>query len=356
MIITILAILFLLLVLVFFHELGHYLAARSVGVRVERFYLGFNLFGLGIKKKIGHTEYGLGLFPLGGYVKMAGMVDESMDTEITGQPWEFQSKTNLEKIWVMSAGVLGNMILAVVIFAGLTFSNGIPQSDPAAVVGSLVPDFPAEEIGLEIGDRITAIDGVPVDTWAGLTALIHSQPGEQVVVEGTRDGELFRLEITARPTDTLVEDQIKTVGMIGIGPLVTHRPAGIGESIVSGFTLSWRWLSLTYRSLAMIVTGKASFKEIGGPIMIAQLAGQSAKMGFAALLGLMAIISVNFAFINILPIPAMDGGQILVVLIEAALRRPISLRARMAIQQVGMFLLLMLMVAVIFNDIQRLIK
>ncbi len=356
MITTILAIIFVLLVLVFFHELGHYLAARSVGVRVERFYLGFNLFGLGIKKKIGDTEYGLGLFPLGGYVKMAGMVDESMDTEITGQPWEFQSKNNLEKIWVMSAGVLGNMLLAVVIFAGLTFSNGIAQSDPAAVVGSLVPGFPAEEVGLEPGDRITAIDGIPVQAWEGLTALIHSRPGEKVVVEGTRDDESFRLVITARPTETLVDDEIKTVGMIGIGPRVTHRPAGAGEAVVAGFTLSWRWLALTYKSLAMIVTGKASFKEVGGPIMIAQLAGQSAQMGFSALLGLMAIISVNFAFINILPIPAMDGGQILVVLIEAVLRRPISIRARLAIQQVGIFLLLILMVAVIFNDIQRLIQ
>ncbi len=354
--ITFLAIIFLLLVLVFFHELGHYLAARSVGVRVERFYLGFNLFGLGIKKKIGDTEYGLGLFPLGGYVKMAGMVDESMDTEITGQPWEFQSKNNLEKIWVMSAGVLGNMLLAVVIFAGLTLSNGIAQSDPAAVIGSLVPDFPAREAGLEPGDRITAIDGVPVRAWEGLTALIHSRPGEEVVVEGTRDDESFRLVITARPTETFVDNELKTVGMIGIGPRVTHRPAGVIEAVVTGFTLSWRWLVLTYKSLAMIVTGKASFKEIGGPIMIAQLAGKSAQMGFTALLGLMAIISVNFAFINIMPIPAMDGGQILVVLIEAVLRRPLSIRARLAIQQVGMFLLLILMVAVIFNDIQRLVR
>ncbi len=261
MITTILAIIFLLLVLVFFHELGHYLAARSVGVRVERFYLGFNLFGLGIKKKIGDTEYGLGLFPLGGYVKMAGMVDESMDTEITGQPWEFQSKNNLEKIWVMSAGVLGNMILAVAIFAGLTLSNGIAQSDPAAVVGSLVPNFPAEEVGLEPGDRITAIDGVPVQVWEELTALIHSRPGEKVVVEGTRDDESFRLVVTARPTETLVDDEIKTVGMIGIGPRVTHRPVGVMLEHLPPvpFTRAWRTGGRSLKRSAPFSTRRRAF-------------------------------------------------------------------------------------------------
>ena len=136
---TILAFILMLGVLIFFHELGHFLAARSVGVRVERFYIGFNLFGLGIKKKIGHTEYGLGLFPLGGYVKMAGMVDESMDTTITGEPWEFQSKNTLQKIWIMSAGVIANLILAVVVFTRCTFAGGVIENDPARIGEALVP-------------------------------------------------------------------------------------------------------------------------------------------------------------------------------------------------------------------------
>ncbi len=356
MLTTILSVLFVLLILVFFHELGHFLAARSVGVRVERFYLGFNLFGLGIKKKIGDTEYGLGLFPLGGYVKLAGMLDESMDSKITGEPWEFQSKKSWEKIWVMSAGVLGNMLLAVVLFTGITLNRGLAESDPSAVIGSIVPDFPAVEAGFQEGDRIVAIDGVPVDSWEGLTALIHTRPDAELVIETMRDGEMIQRTVTARSTQTLVDNDIKTVGMIGIGPKIVTRPAGFGEAVAAGFTLSGRWLILTYRSLAMIITGKASFKEIGGPIMIAQLAGESAKMGLTALLGLMAIISVNFAFINILPIPAMDGGQIFVVLLEAVLRRPLSLRARMAIQQAGMLILLTLMVAVIYNDIHRLMQ
>ena len=248
------------------------------------------------------------------------------------------------------------MLLAVVLFTGITLNRGLVESDPSAVIGSIVPDYPALEAGFQEGDRITAIDGVPVDSWDGLTALIHTRPDAELVIETIRDGEMIQRTVTARSTETLVDNDIKTVGMIGIGPKIITRPAGFGEAIVAGFTLSGRWLILTYRSLAMIVTGKASFKQIGGPIMIAQLAGESAQMGLMALLGLMAIISVNFAFINILPIPAMDGGQIFVVLLEAILRRPLSIRARMAIQQAGMLILLTLMVAVIYNDIHRLMQ
>ncbi|MEE9161740.1 MAG: site-2 protease family protein, partial [Candidatus Neomarinimicrobiota bacterium] len=157
---TILAIVFVLMALIFFHELGHYLAARSVGIRVERFYVGFNVFGLGIKKKIGHTEYGLGLLPLGGYVKVAGILDESMDSQLTGADWEFQSKNTLQKIWFMSAGVLANVLLAVVVFGGLTLSHGVDEADPAAVVGSVAQEYPAIAAGILPGDVITHINGV----------------------------------------------------------------------------------------------------------------------------------------------------------------------------------------------------
>ena len=144
--------------------------------------------------------------------------------------------------------------------------------------------------------------------------------------------------------------------MIGIGPVLTNRPAGPGEAVVSGFALTKRWFVLTYKSLAMIITGRASLKDVGGPIMIAQLAGQSAQSGFSTLLGLLAIISVNLAFINLLPIPALDGGHIAIVLIEAAMRRPLSLRARMAVQQLGVLLLLALIAVIFYNDIMRIVR
>ena len=354
---TILAMTFVLVVLIFFHELGHYLAARSVGIRVERFYIGFNLFGLGIKKKIGHTEYGLGLIPLGGYVKVAGLVDESMDTKLTGAEWEFQSKNTLQKIWFMSAGVLANLLLAVVIFASLTLVNGIAEADPSPVVGSTVEDYPAAAAGIQPGDEITAINGIPVSSWEELTAIIHARPSETVEVTWGRDGETFRSAIETRATKMLVDDEIKVVGLIGIGSVITTRPAGFGEAVVSGFTLTGHWFALTYKTLAMIITGKASLRDVvGGPIAIAQLAGETARSGFSTLLGFLAIISVNLAFLNFLPIPALDGGHIAIVLIEAAIRRSLSLRARMAIQQLGIMLILTFFVVVIYNDIMRIVR
>ncbi len=353
---TILAMIFVLVVLIFAHELGHYLAARSVGIRVERFYIGFNLFGLGIKKKIGHTEYGLGLIPLGGYVKVAGIMDESMDAKLTGAEWEFQSKNVLQKVWFMSAGVLANLLLAVVVFASLTLVNGVVETDPAPVVGSLAEGYPSGDAGLLPGDQITSVNGVSVYSWEELTTLIHSRPDETVEVTWSRDGETYRKAIRTKPTEMLVDGEIQVVGMIGIGPQVSSRPVGLMEAVGSGFALTGRWFALTYKSLVMIISGKASLKDVGGPIFIAQLAGQSAQSGFSTLMGLLAVISVNLAFINVLPIPALDGGHIAIALVEAAVRRPLSMRARMAIQQVGVMLLLTLIAVIIYNDIMRIVR
>ncbi|MFC1480975.1 RIP metalloprotease RseP [Candidatus Neomarinimicrobiota bacterium] len=353
---TVLAIIFVLAILVFVHELGHYLAARSVGIRVERFYIGFNLFGLGIKRKIGDTEYGLGLFPLGGYVKMAGMIDESMDATLLGEPWEFQSKNALQKIWVMSAGVLGNMLLAIIIFSGLTWTNGINETDPSAIIGTVVPDYPASQAGFLAGDRIMSVNGVTVSTWDQITEAIHALPELEIIITGSNmSGDFSRALITTKG-ELLIDSEIKVVGLIGISPVVNNRPAGFVEGFTQGLSLTGRWFVMTYKSLGMIVSGAASIKQVGGPIMIAQMAGESARAGFATLLGLMAIISINFAFINILPIPALDGGQIFITLIEVVRRKPLPIRARMAIQQVGVLLLLTLMAVVIFNDIARIMN
>jgi regulator of sigma E protease len=353
---TVLAIVFVLMVLIMFHELGHFLAAKSAGIRVERFYIGFNLFGLGIKKKIGETEFGLGLFPIGGYVKVAGIVDESMDTEISGAPWEFQSKNPLQKIWFASGGVLANLILAVIIFFSLTLVNGVLESDPAPIVGSLTEGYPATEAGLLPGDKIVTVNGQSVETWDDLTSMIHSRPNEEIEITWIHDGITVSRGIQTRATEAFIDDEIKTVGMIGIGPNVTQRAVGFGEAIAKGFALTGRWLGLTYKSLVMIITGEAGLKDIGGPIFIAQLAGESAQSGFSAVLGLLAIISINLAFINFLPIPALDGGHVVIILAEAIMRRPFSMRTRLAIQQIGVVLLFALIGVILFNDISRLFQ
>ena len=196
MIITILSFILVIGVLVFFHELGHFLAAKAVGVRVEKFYLGFNFFGLGWKKMYKGTEYGIGLFPLGGYVKVAGVIDESMDTEFTGGPDEFRSKNTLQKIWIMSAGVIMNFLLAILIFSHLTYHNGINEADPRAIVGQVAQEYPAELLGLQEGDEIISINGVQISDWDEMTKEIHGHPDENIQLSWIRNGRVFKGDVT----------------------------------------------------------------------------------------------------------------------------------------------------------------
>lgn len=387
--ITILAMIFVLAVLIFVHELGHFLAARSVGVKVERFSLGFPprllsftplkdgwlfklfffrrnekgkfdwspIFERVISKplrKSTETEYSIALIPLGGYVKMAGTIDESLDNSITGAPYELNSKNRLQQIWVMSAGVLMNLLLAVLVFAGLTIMSGISEFSNEPVVDELVPGFPAEKVGIQGGDRIVSVNGTPVSTWEEMNVIISSKPNETIEIRWVRGEEEFSSQLTTRETQTLYNGKPKVVGAMGITREYTIRDAGILESLKVGLVQTGFWLKVIVNTLGMLLTGEASAKDIGGPILIAQMAGQSARLGFAALLSFLAIISVNLAFINIIPIPGLDGGHILIITIESIIRRKLSVKVRIAIQQVGMAFLMLLILFVIYNDISRL--
>ena len=208
MIITIFSFIFVIGVLVFFHEMGHFLAAKSVGVRVEKFYLGFNFFGLGLKKMYKGTEYGIGLFPLGGYVKLAGVIDESLDAEFTGAPDEFKSKNMFQKIWIMSAGVIMNFLLAIFIFAHLTYHNGIDDPDPRAIVGKVFPEYPAEKLGLQENDEILSVNGIQVADWEAMTKEIHSHPKEEIQISWIRNGKIKTAKITTESTPQLLGDEL----------------------------------------------------------------------------------------------------------------------------------------------------
>ena len=349
MIITILSFIFVIGILVFFHELGHFLAAKSVGVRVEKFYLGFNFFGLGWKKEYKGTEYGIGLFPLGGYVKLAGVIDESMDTEYTGAPDEFRSKNTLEKIWIMSAGVIMNFLLAILIFSHLTYHNGINEADPRVIVGKIHPEYPADKLGLKENDQILSINGIQVQDWTAMTNEIHSRPEENIQVSWIRNG------IIMTDSTTTIYDVFRERGMIGIAPITKHRKAGLIESLSNGYNQTYHILNLTYKTMLALFKGNVSIKEMAGPIMIAKIAGDTASAGLNALLGLMAFISINLGFINILPIPGLDGGHVLIALIEGMIRRDLPLKLKLGIQQAGLLILLILFITIMVNDIQRLI-
>ena len=338
MIITILSFILVIGVLVFFHELGHFMAAKSVGVRVEKFYLGFNFFGLGWEKEYKGTIYGIGLFPLGGYVKVAGVIDESMDTEFSGASDEFRSKNTLQQIWIMSAGVIMNFLLAIIIFSYLTYYNGINHPDPRAIIGQIIPEYPAEVFGLKEGDEILSINNIPVSNWKEMTDEIHGKPNEKIQLNWLRDEKTMQGSITTISIKQLEDDTIKEQGMLGISPILYHEEVSINGAILQGTKQTYQFLDLMIRHIKGLMKGNISIKELGGPIMIAQIAGETASAGANALLGLMAFLSVNLGLLNILPIPGLDGGHVLIAIIEGVIRRDLPIKVRLGIQQAGLFL------------------
>jgi len=353
MIINIAAIIFALGIIIFVHELGHFAAAKLSGVKVDRFSIGFPPHAL--KKQYGETEYALGIIPLGGYVKMAGMLDESMDEELTGASWEFASKSLPKKVFIITAGVLMNFLLAALLFGVITGLTGIPEVSESTVVQEVVPDYPAASAGISQGDRIVAVNGKKVESWEQLTEIIHNLPNTEISVTWVSDDKRQSATLTTQVDRQLVEGEIQEIGLIGIAPETTYRDAGILEAVGSGLSQTWWWGKVTVLSLKMLVTGEESLRSVGGPIFIAKLAGDSARSGFLDLLNLVAIISINIGFINILPVPALDGGHLSIILIEGVKGKPLSMKTRMIVQQVGMALLLTLMIFVIYNDIVRLL-
>ena len=375
-------------ILVFVHELGHYLAARSVGVRVEKFSIGFPprfftitsidggfditffffrykdgslkwlpIFNthLAIKDRKGtNTEYVIALIPLGGYVKMAGSLDESFDTKLTGSPDEFSSKTVLQKVWILSAGVIMNIITAFVIFTGITLFQGVPEANEGSVIGAFAQNSPARIAGLEIGDEITNINGIEVYNWSDLVKILRPIPNTGVEIEVLRGDKNFNFSFDTYEIPIPTENGIDTIGGIGISPEYVYSPASFNHSVSRGFFNTIRSFGLITLTFKMLASGQATLKDLGGPIMIGQIAGETAKAGWIPLFNFMALISINLAFLNILPVPGLDGGHIFIILIETIIRKPLSLKSRMVIQQIGMVLLLGLMFTVMFNDISRL--
>ena len=303
------------------------------------------------------TEYVLELIPLGGYVKMAGMIDESMDTTVTDKPDEFMSKSTISKLWVLSAGVIMNMVTAFFLFSVISYSQGEAKLINEPVISEVRPQMPAEQAGILSGDRIVSINGLNVDTWDDLTEVIHSKPNTSISLSMERGNLNYDLEITTSSiTVPNSSNGIDTLGVIGITPEFLYSKISILDAINSGISATLHSLGMITMSLQMLFSGIASVSDLGGPIMIAQIAGETANQGWVPLLSFMALISVNLAFLNILPIPGLDGGHIFIILVEAIIRKPLTLKSRMVIQQVGMTFLLVLMFTVIFNDISRLIN
>jgi regulator of sigma E protease len=352
--ITAAAFIFVLGVLIFFHELGHFVVAKRSGIRVERFSLGFPPKMIG--KKIGDTEYCISWIPLGGYVKMAG--EDPDEAKVQGKPDEFSSKPVGVRAMVIAAGPVMNFLLAVFIFWGIFFFRGdrVAHYD-STEVGWVASDEPADLAGIQVGDRIVAVNGVEVDSFLQMARLIYPHVEEPVQITWMHDGRESTAEITTFKDRELDENgEMKDVGKIGIGPSYTTIKVGFFKSIAGAVDMAWFILVESIKFIIGLITGTASIRLLGGPVFIAQAAGETAKSGFVSLLSFMALLSVNLSLINILPIPVLDGGHLLFLGIEKVKGTPLSLKQRATMQQIGLAFLILLIILVTYNDLLRTIR
>jgi regulator of sigma E protease len=437
--------------LIFIHELGHFMVAKAMGVGVERFSLGFGPRIFSFRR--GETEYCVSIVPLGGYVKMTGEEahgEDAIHPATEGPPTDpaksFAAKPLWARFLIVFAGPGMNFILAAVIFSIMFAAVGVPLTDPtvgrtlpdsaaaqaglrprdrvAAIDGRPVEDWaeieeavvrakgrpfrltilrdgarqevtvtprrvpaktpfneptevwsigarpylppvigevrsgmPAAEAGLQPRDRVVALNGQPIETWDELAELISSKADETLTLGIERGGS--RMDITVTPKIEIDRDALGNetrVGRIGIATATsqTFKPLNPVSAVGRGVGKTWDVTALTVVSIWKLVTGTIPASNIGGPLQISMVAGQQAQQGLVTYLGFVALISINLAILNLLPVPMLDGGHLLFFAIEAVLGRPLSLRKREIAQQIGLALLLLLMVFALFNDLTRL--
>jgi len=436
-------------ILVFIHELGHFLAAKMTGMRADVFAIGFGKRLFGYNKKTGftfgdlpkdfdgegNTDYRISMLPLGGYVKIPGMVDESFDKEFINkepQPYEFRSKNFWQKTFVITAGVLMNLLLAIIIFWGANFFKGKPVT-LTTTVGYVKTDSPADSLGFMKGDVIKSISGVAVKNWDEIRNEIYINTiGEDLNIAVLRNGVEETLFVSRKSIPD-IEKKGELIRPDGYRPYVAEvmngspaETAGLlsgdiilsinGENLASssefieivsqsaGVQLNSRILrgsdtlslavipgsdgkigisindifegkseyktygffesfyvagadlinltKVTFSVGSKVITGQVEFgKAFGGPVRIAQLAAKSADVGIESFLFFIAVLSLSLALINIMPFPVLDGGHLLMIIIETIARREIPVKVKIAINNAGFVLLLLLMAFIIYNDI-----
>ncbi len=450
---TTVAFLFVIGVLIFVHELGHFMAAKAVGIAVPRFSIGLGpTTPLSFRRA--ETEYVISWIPFGGYVKMASLEEQQAMAALEGGELEeefppeqlFESKSLPARILVLSAGVIMNALFAWATYSGLLMAHGRaveltttvsrvdaailpeaagalaevpfgtrvekingramtswndviegvldPRSDELAFelstggpivvgvpgvdaeqraliaqamkplrpprIGSMLAGTPAAEAGIEIGDLITHIDGEPVPSWEDLVAAVEPSAGKPLRLSIDRAGETLEIEVT--PAEREVEDpltgEMRKVGRVGINPkLETRRiELGLTAAVAEGGRQTWDNGVAVLIFLKGLVLGQVSVRQLGGPIMIAQVSGRAARIGFDYLLTIMAFLSVNLAILNLLPIPVLDGGHLVFLVLEGLRGKPLPQSLRLRLTQVGMVMLLGIMLFAVVNDVFRIIS
>lgn len=367
---TILAIVIVLGGLIFFHELGHFIIARIFGMGVSTFSLGFGPKILKYKK--GKTEYALSLVPLGGYVALVGESDAADLPEGFTMQESFAQRPAWQRLLVIASGPISNILLAWFLCWALAYGWGTPILQP--VIGAIEAGSPAAEAGLLPGDRIENIDGVKIESWPEMADEIGKSAGKPMQIEIFRPsketdqdgniresaaGEILHFQMTANESvrKTIFGEEEKA-WLIGVraGNAVSTKAETFWEAAISGAKQTWNMVSLTWESFVKLAQRVVPLDQVGGPIMIMQMVGEQAHQGLAGLLALTALISVNLGILNLLPIPVLDGGQIVFCIYEMIFRHPLPIKAQEYATRVGLILLIGLMVLATFNDVWRLIK
>lgn len=338
-------------VLVFFHELGHFLVARLCGVGVEIFSLGFGPRLIGIKRGI--TDYRISAIPLGGFVKMVGE-EPGADIDPEEIPISFTHKHVFKRILIVAAGPIFNFLLAMIIFFGIFMVSGTFILKP--VVGSVKEGSPAHKAGIQKDDRIVAINGKEIKTWSEMAELIKSCNGNSVQISIGRENSVLQAEIVPEINvikNLFGEDTKRyVIGITSSGDYIS-KELTIVEAFTESIVRTYEVTELTILSIVKLIQGIVSTDTLGGPIMIAQMAGEQAKEGATNFVFFIALLSINLAILNFLPIPVLDGGHLVFFFIEAFTGSPVNTRVREIAQQAGMFVLLLLMIFVFYNDISR---
>ena len=336
---TILAAIFVFGVLVTVHEFGHFITAKMTGMRVDEFAIGF---GPKIyQQKDGETLYSLRAIPLGGYNKIAGM-----DPDDPVEPNAFNSKPIPARMLVILAGALMNFILPIILFSGIFMVEGRLQLVNEPVLGTVVDEMAAARAGLKAGDRIVTIDGKNVETWTDVVLNLRKAGTEEVTLTAERNGVLQTYKMTP------MFDKDAGRPFIGVSPKFSKESLGFFGSIKEGFIYTKNIGMSMVSGLYKIVSGNAP-ADVAGPIGVAQMAGQVAEKGLLPLMNFVAFLSINLGVINLLPLPALDGGHFVLLLLEALRGKPLGGKAMTNIQMVGVALILALTVFSTFKDITR---
>lgn len=355
-IIGLLGFLVMLNVIVIIHEFGHYLAAKSFGVYAHEFSIGMGPALYQHKGK--ETTFSIRAFPIGGYVMMAGEEDGSQ-SEDDADSWlakvpqdrRLNNKPRWQQIIIMAAGVIMNMILAIVLFIGLAAARGYVVEPAEPVVYSVAENSPASEAGLQEGDRIvkvTAKDGSVLDqpeTQDQVSEFIQFNTGT-VTLDVLRGGDVIQTEITP------YKDEETQAYLLGITVQNGYRNISFGEAVAEGFKETWNATTMIFRSLGMLLNGKG-VESLSGPIGIYKVTDQVISYGWMSYISLVALISVNIGIFNLLPIPALDGGRILIVLLEGLFRRKVPAKVVEGIIMASFVLLIGIMIFATWNDISR---